>query len=617
MRHCKLLRVNLSTGSLREEDIPEETVVNFIGGRGLGIKYLYDELQPGTDPLSPDNKLIFSIGPLAGTGALSASRWIVTSKSPLTGAYYRGCGGADFGAWMRFAGLDMIIVEGRAEKPVYLYIEDGHYEIKDSENLWRKNTVETQKALREIHGSRATAACIGPGAERLIRYANIMVDRGHCAGRGGMGTVMASKKLKAITINPRSRAKAPNKEFKALIARQSAEFRRFFPSEPGAPALSERGTTLGVDAMNTLGGYPCRNFREGSIDDWKKIGSDEYFALTVRSVTCYGCPIHCDREVRVMSGPHVGITTKGLEYETIWAFTGSIGSNDIAVPIVADLLCDEVGIDTISAGNCIGFAYELFERGILTKKDTEGLNLTWGNHEAALKLLRKIVNRQGLGDILAEGVKRASERIGRGSAEYAMHIKGLEMPAYDPRAAKWHGLAIATCPCGAFHNLGFSTQELMGNPWPRPVDRFAEEGYADINKRNEDRTALVDSGVWCNFIGQQELPSFPLLCEMLTAVTGIPFADEETLLQVGERIENLERAFNIREGLGRKDDVYPKRFTTERLKKAGQAEGSIIKNFENMLDEYYAVRGWDHNGVPTIEKLESLGLKEIGKDIIK
>ena len=618
MKHRKLLRVNLSTGSVREEDIPLATVVNFIGGRGFGVNYLYNELQPGTDALGPDNKLIFSIGPLAGTGALTASRWIVTAKSPLTGTYFRGCGGADFGAWMRFVGLDMIIVEGKAKKPVYLYIEDGHYEIKDGKNLWGKNTVETQKALREIHSSRATSACIGPSGERLVRYATIMVDRGHCAGRGGMGTVMASKNLKAITINPTGGAKAPSKEFKALIARESTEFRPFIQGEPGTPAFSEKGTTSGVEGINALGVYPVRNFREGSLDDWKKISSDGYLALKVRSVRCYGCPVHCDREVRVKSGPYAGVTTKGLEYETIWAFTGSIGSNDIGFPVVADLLCDEMGIDTISAGNCIGFAYELFERGILTKRDTEGLELVWGNHEAALELLKKIANRQGLGDILAQGVKRASERIGRGSADYAMHIKGLEMPAFDVRGAKWHGLAMATCPCGAFHNLAFNTQELLGNTWPRPVDRLAEEGYADINKINEDWTAVVDSGVWCNFIGEWQVPSLPLLCEMLTAVTGIPqFADEETLLQVGERIVNLERAFNLREGFGRKDDAYPKRFTTERLEKAGQAEGSIINNFEKMLDEYYAVRGWDHNGIPTVEKLEFLGLKEIAKDIMK
>jgi len=308
----------------------------------------------------------------------------------------------------------------------------------------------------------------------------------------------------------------------------------------------------------------------------------------------------------------------GLEFQTIWAFSGTIGSSDIAFPIVADLLCDQMGIDTISAGNCIGFAYELFQKGILTRKDTGGLDLTWGNQEAALELLKKITNREGLGDILAEGVKRASEHIGKKSADYAMHIKGLEMPAYEPRAAKWMGLAIATCPCGAFHNLGYSSQELLGNPFPRQVDRFAEKGYADVNKMNEDRTAVIDSGVMCTFLPNvTQLPSLALLGEMLASATSIhQFANKDALLKVGERIVNLERAFNVREGFGRKDDVYPKRFTTEHLKRGAQADESIIKNFEGMLDEYYAIRGWNSGGVPTREKLESLGLKEITNDIM-
>ena len=613
-RHPKLLRVNLSTCACREEDIPEETVVDFIGGRGFGVKYLYDELQPGTDPLSPENKLIFSIGPLAATGALSASRWIVTSKSPLTGAYFRGSGGADFGAWMKFAGLDMIVVEGKAEKPVYLYVEDGHYEIKDGRKLWGKDTFKTQEALREIHGSKAASACIGPAGERLVRYAKIMVDRGRCAGRGGMGTVMASKNIKAITINPRAGATAASREFKELISRQVTEYDRFIRSP-----FSERGTTMGVEGTNALGVFASRNFTEGSIDGWAKMNSDAYLGLKLQSSRCYGCPFHCGREIRVKSGRHSGVTTMGLEFQTIWAFSGTIGSNDIAFPIAADLLCDQMGIDTISAGNSIGFAYELFNRRIITKEDTGGLDLTWGNHEAALELLKKIANREGLGDILAEGVKRASERIGKESAEYAMHIKGLEMPAYEPRAAKWMGLAIATCPCGAFHNLGYSSQELLGSPFPRPVDRFAEKGYADVNKMNEDMTAVIDSGVLCTFVlNVMRLPSLSLLSEMLASATGVrQFTTKDTVLKVGERIVNLERAFNIREGFGRKDDVYPRRFTTEHLKKAAQADKSVIKNFESMLDEYYVVRGWNSSGIPTMEKLKSLGLREIAKHIIR
>jgi len=601
----KLLRINLSTGACREEDIPEKIVTDFVGGRGFGVKYLYDELQPGTDPLGPDNKLIFSIGPLAAVGALSTSRWLVTAKSPLTGTYYRGCGGANFGAWMRFAGFDVIIVEGAAKKPVYILIEDGRCEIKDGGNLWGKDTFETQKLLKETHGNQASIACIGPGAERFIRFAGIMNER-RGVGRGGLGTVMASKKLKAITIKPARKTKVTSKEFEALRKEAVAAF---YEHSFLMPVFSKGGSTVSVEGSNAMGIYPTRNFREGILDGWEEVSAERYAALKEGDNACYGCMVHCGNLLRVKEGPYAGATSEGPDYETIGAFTGSFASNDIATTIVADSFCDRMGIDTITAGNSIGFAFELYERGILTKEDTGGLELTWGNHEAALEMLKMIANRQGLGDILAEGTRIAAERIGKGTADYAMHVNGLELPLYDPRGAKWHGLNYITSPMGANHNLGYGIQEMFNNPYPRPVDRFAEEGYAGVVKFNQDSVAGIELGILCTFVSSNQVPPLPIFCKMISTLRDRSF-DIPDFFLVGERIWNLERLFNIREGFSRKDDVYPKRFTTEPLKKAGPSEGAIIRDAEGMLDQYYAARGWDQEGVPTAEKLMSLGLKE-------
>jgi len=583
--------------------------MDFVGGRGIGIKYLYQELSPGIDPLGEDNKLFFAIGPLAGTGALSFSRWMVITKSPLTGTYGRAVGGGSFGARMGFAGLDLIIVEGKATKPVYLYIEDGHYEIKDAAGLWGLDTAITQGRLSEIHGIDTRIACIGPAGEKLVRYANIMSER-RSASRGGVGTVMGSKNLKAIVVNAAPRTTLLNAEnFKELIKQESEFFQK---SEKAFRSFSEEGTLARVEGTNLMGMYPTRNFREGFLEGWEKVSAAEFAKLKIKDTACYACAVHCGKVYTVRSGPYAGTTSEGPEYETVWAFTGPIGNTDIGATVAADALCDDLGIDTISVGNAIGFAYELFEKGILSPSDTDGLNLTYGNHEAAIELIKRIASREGLGDVLAEGVKRASLHIGEGADAYAMHIKGLELPAYEPRAAKRHGLGYATSNIGGSHCLGYVIQEIGGVPRPRYVDRFADEGDTDILIHNQNRTALDETGIGCIFAG---IPT-ALFASMLASATGISeFGDREYLSKVGERIYNLERIFNMREGFTRKDDSFPARMTTEPLKNAGLAEEQIIRNPDALLDEYYQLRGWDENGTPTSEKLRELGLDEIVTEI--
>jgi aldehyde:ferredoxin oxidoreductase len=426
---------------------------------------------------------------------------------------------------------------------------------------------------------------------------------------------MASKNLKAIVINAAGSARVPNPaEFKGLIQEEI----RSHQLSPAFPELSEQGTLGHIERANAFGCFPTRNFREGSLEGWEKMAWDEFRKIKVGNTQCWACMIHCGNIFSVKDGPYAGVTSEGPDYETVNMFTGSIGSTDIGATVAADAYCDEQGIDTISAGNAIGFAYELFEREILTRKDTGGLELTYGNYQAALELLRRIANREGLGDILAEGVKRAAEKIGKGAEAYAMHVKGLEMPAYDPRSVKWHGLNYITSPCGANHNLGYGQQEILNLPFPRPVDRFAEEGFADIVKMNQDLAALWDSVVVCVFAGQTQQLHPLTMGKMLVSVTGITdFRAPMAVFLAGERIFNLERAFNLREGFSRKDDVYPERFTTEPLVRAGPSEGQVIKDVEGMLNQYYHVRGWDQDGIPTTQKLKQLGLEEIEKDIRK
>jgi len=604
----RLLRVNLSTGDMRQEDIPDQVKKDFIGGRGFGAKYLYDEVAPGVDPLSPDNKLLFVVGPLAGTNAQSVSRWMVVTKSPATGTFARAVAGADFGAWMRFAGLNMIIIEGKAEKPVYLYIEDGQSQIRDAAELWGKDTQETQEWLQQAHGRRVRSACIGPAGEKLVRFASI-TSRRRTASRGGVGTVMGSKNLKAIAINAGGRVELHDPDaFKEVVQQQIEAIK----ANPGFSVFRDSGTIAGIWLTNASGIYPVRNFQEGQLDNYEGMVG-EYASLTKRNEGCYSCMIQCGKVRSVPSGPYKG-SSDGPEYESAWAFSGTIDSSNVESTIAADRLCDELGMDTISAGNAIGFAFELFEKGILTQRDTDGLDLSWGNHGALVELIGKIGRREGLGDLLAEGVQRAAERIGKGAEDYAMHVKGLEIPAYEPRGAKAHGMSFATSNMGPQHNYGYAGQELMSIPIPREVDRFADEGKGDIVKFNQDFCATFEVGIVCVFPFLMYMVTSQSLGQMLLAVTGIPeHGDPDYLGKVGERIYNLERAFNVREGFSRKDDTLPKRMLTEPLKK-GPSEGQIVRQ-DVILDEYYDVRGWTRNGIPTPERLRALGLEDVTKDM--
>ncbi len=601
----RLIRVDLGNRSFRVEEIKDELCRKYLGGRGFGARLLYDEQAPRTDPLGEKNRVYITTGPLAGTRATSCSRWVVTTKSPLTGAYIRSVVGGDFGAWLKFSGFDGLVIEGKAARPTYLKVDSAGCSFHDASDLWGLKTDATQLALRGKHGEGVRVACIGPAGEVLVKFASIISGR-RAAGRGGVGAVLGSKNLKAIVVAPASTRDVPIArpgEFKRLLTEVSKNCR-----ESGSfKSFSEFGTTGSTGYMNTIGIYPVRNFRSGTLNGHESLSQEAYAKLRESHAGCFACPIKCGK-VHSVPGGRWKSRSEGPDYESIWAFSGPVDVADIEATIAADQLCDDWGLDTISAGNSIGFAFELFERGLIDTSTTGGLTLRYGDAAAMMSLLALIAKREGFGAVLAEGTRAAAKAIGRGAEEYAMQVKGLELPAYEPRAAKAHGLSMATSTIGASHNIGYCMQELFGSTVPRAADRFSERGKGDIVKYNQDGIAAQDSAVICAFTASYGWVNNDRLGKFLAAVTGADdLGEEKDLLEIGDRIYNTERLFNLREGLTRKDDYLPARIIGEPLA-GGAAAGQKYDAYDAMLDDYYTARGWDASGKPTDEKLKALGL---------
>jgi len=608
----KILRVNLTSGKVNTETVPEKIAADFIGGRGYGIRYLYEELTPGIDPLGDKNKLLMLNGPLAGTMAQAVSRWMTCTRSPLTGAFARSVCGADFGAWMKFAGYEIIIIEGKADRPVYIHLTTEGCRILDAGEIWGKDTKETQGWLTQNHGKNTRTACIGPAGENLVKYAAVVSDR-RTAGRCGTGAVMGSKNLKAVAITAQRKIQLADPEAYDKLAREQVATIR---DNPGFLNHKEWGTTSTQDVTNAIGIYPVRNFRYGQLTDYEKIAGEEYRKLRVGDMGCYSCPARCGKVHTVKSGTYAGAHSEGPEYESIWAFTGPIESSSIEASIAADQLCDDLGLDTISTGGSIGFAYELYEKGLLKKSDTDGLELIYGKHEPMVALIKKIAHREGIGNLLAEGTMRAAASMDKGAELYAIHVKGMELPAYEPRGAKSQGYNYATASIGASHCYGYAAQDIFGSPEPHPTDRFSEEN-ADVVIYNQDNTAWHECGVACAFSGGWGW--MDLFGKMVAAARGIDkYTDNAYLAKVGERMFNLERAFNVREGFNRKQDTLPKRLLTEPLHtRKAPGEGQIVSHQDEFLDKYYRLRGWTKDGIPAPEKLKALGLDFALKDITK
>jgi len=608
----RLLRINLTNKSFQIELVPENVKKDWVGGRGFGIQYLYNEIKPGIDPLGPENKLLFLTGVLGGTTAQGFSRYIVMGKSPSTGCVGRAVGGGNFGAAIKFARFDFLLVEGASEHPVYLFINESGVQFLDASELWGLDTQGTQRRIVDIHGPATQSACIGPAGEKLVRFGTITHGR-RTASRCGMGTVMGSKKLKAIAIHAKGKIIPKNPSaFKEAVEKQVS----ILKTHPRRVRMTDYGTTLLVELADHLGCYPTRNFQAGRMEGMDKLSPEEFAKIKLKNFGCYGCMTRCGQVHEVKEGVLKGAYSEGPEYETIWAFGGQVGNNDLATIVTADSLCDHLGLDTISTGNAIGFAMELFEKGIISEKESDGLDLRWGNAETILSLVEKIGRREGLGRLLGEGVRRAAEQIGGGAERYAMHSKGLELPAYEPRAIKGYGLSYATSNIGGSHMYGRPRQEIYGTSDPRPVDRFTEEGKGDIVALVQKQQAAEEVVIVCAF-GNSGL-THSLLSDLLTFGTGYDeFRDPGYIEKVGERIICMERCFNVREGFDRKDDTLPQRMFTEPLLNAGGATGEMIRNMDTLLNEYYDSFGYDKNGIPTPERLKQLGLKGIAEDLKK
>jgi aldehyde:ferredoxin oxidoreductase len=610
----KVLRVNLSNGRISEELTPSEDTLKFIGGRGIAARHLYEELPPHADPLGPANKLIFVCGVLAGTQVLGSSRWLAVTKSPQTGCYARASGGADFGAWLKWAGFDHLIIEGAADQPSYLSITPDGCTLEDAADIWGKDTEETQEWLTQKHGKDSRAACIGPAGEKMVKFAAIASGR-RTASRCGVGAVMGSKKLKAVVIRAARNVNLHDAEALRQLAREQADI---ILASNGYKAHKDMGTTDGSMSRNLLGVYPTLNFRSGQLENYTRISGNEYRKLRVGDFGCYGCPARCGKIHHIKDGPYAGMGSEGPEYESFWAFSGPINNTDIESTIAADGLCDTLGLDSISTGSTIGFAFELYEKGLITKRDADGLELTYGNHTAMIALIKKIAKREGFGNLLAEGSLRAARQIGKNAEYYAMQVKGLEMAAYEPRGLKATGFGYATSTIGASHGNGSLSFQEWGNPGtPGVLDRFAEEGKAAVVIGNQNNSPLVEAGIICVFFNGFGNWFRPLYPKMLAAATGMQeFADFEYIRKIGERIWNLEKAFNARDGIDRRFDTLPQRLQREPLHvQDAQGEGQTVQDLNKFLDEYYRLRGWTEQGIPSREKLEELGLGHIARDI--
>ncbi len=614
----KILRINLTKQTAKEEKLPLAVAKDFIGGAGFGIKYLFDEVDAGTDPLGPDNKLIFASGPFSGTTIPCASRMAVTGKSPLTGAVGMALTGGYFPVELKYAGYDALIIEGKAENPTYVWIKDGKTQFRSAKKVWGMRTTDTQQIIKnELNDQNVRIACIGPAGENLSKLACI-INELRAVGRKGLGAVMGSKNLKAIAIRGSGKVAVADKE-KLKVAR--GEFTKVMKeSEVLYPMFSKLGTSMIVDHICEMGIFPGKNFSAtGEFAPVDNIGVEVQETRNVGSEHCYGCPVGCSQLKLAKTGAYAGILAEGPEFETMYSFGGVTGVDNIDAIIAADRLSDELGLDTISAGATISFAMELFEKGILTKEHTGGMELTFGNHEAMVTLLRLIAYREGIGDLLSDGVKVAAEKIGKGTEQYAMHVKGLELPGYDVRGAKAHGLNYATSYTGADHNRGYAFQEIFGIPIPYEVDRFAAEGKGKLTKWNQDvRSATCDAPTMCAFLLDMAVPAIATqnTAALMEAVTGLSYTPDQ-VQKVGERINNLARAFNAREGFTRADDTLPERLMTEPLKE-GASKGNFISkdDLKQMLDEYYTERGWDlSTGSPTKAKLEELGLGYVADEL--
>ena len=606
----KLLRVDLSSGSITKEDVNEDWAHDYIGGRGLGARYLYEELDPTVDALSPDNEMIFATGPMTGTNASCGARYMVITKSPLTGTITTSNAGGHWGPELKCAGYDMIIFTGKASSPCYLWIYDDDVQLVPAQHLWGKGVWETEDTIRAETGVQdAIISCIGPAGENLVLFASIMNDKHRAAGRNGVGAVMGSKNLKAIAVRGTGGVAVASP--RAMMQATWAAKKKLKESPITGEGLRVYGTPILFNPINEHGGLPTNNHQQSQFADVEGISGER---MTDTRLTgpkaCFACTIACGRVTHLPgdAADKYMVTThprnwkmsgEGPEYEAGWAMGADCGISDLDALIKANWLCNDLGMDPISFGGTLAAAMELYEKGVVTQEQT-GMPLDFGNAEALVGMAEKTAYREGFGNELAQGSKRMTEKFGH--PDLFMGVKGQEVAAYDARTFQGIGLGYATSNRGACHLKAYTiAAEVFGIP--EKADPAATEGKAGLTKLFQDVVSTIDASGLCQFltfgIGLDDIQP------ELNAATGIDYSMDD-LLKIGERIHNLERVWNLKAGITGADDTLPKRLLKTAIA-AGPAEGRVSR-LDVMLPEYYEARGWSSDGVPSAEKLAELGI---------
>jgi len=634
----KILRVDLTHGKIAVQDHPRELMEGYLGGRGTNIRILWDELDANTDPLGPDNKVVFGAGPLVGTIAPSSGRWNVSARSPMTGLIGDSNAGGHWAAELKWSGFDNVVFSGRSQKPVYLWINDGEAELRSAADVWGKGLIETTNRIREeVDEEEAKVAAIGPAGENLVQGAAVMSDLTRAAGRTGIAAVMGTKNLKGIAVvGSKGVNIADPDRYMTLIQEATTEILE----HPLYEVWATLGTTFLLRAISKAGRLAIKNWTENVLDEAKAIelsGKRLFEEYSLKNKACYNCPIACSRVYSVTEGPYAGTFSEGPEYEAQTHLGSNLGITDMEAMLHLNALCNDLGLDVCTVGATIAWAMECYERGLITDEDTGGLKLTWGNDEAAVKLTKQIAAREGFGDVLADGSYAAAERLGVGK-EYLITTKKLPWTAVDARGSFGWALAYSTSTRGADHLRSLvyvaslktyqdQATKLFGVP-AEATNEWSLQGKPFFVKFCEEIGAVIDA------IGICKTPSMILmtnsyfvspsgkpdkLAEIITAITGIEYTGT-SLLQVGERIYNTEKAFNMRYGLGRRTlDTVPRRFIEDvPPKEPRNTEDALVtpEKLNQLLDEYYELRGWDvESGLIKRQKLEELGLKDIADEL--
>jgi len=606
----KIASIDLSKHKVKVDDLDEGVARKYLGGKGLGAYMLYTAFKPHTDPLDPNNILIFVTGPLAGTTFPAVSRSGVITRSPLTGTFLDSYSGGYFGTQLKRAGLDAIVISGKSAYPCYVLVESGTLSIHPAGELWGLSTAETENQLKIAHTKgakeRISVAAIGQAGENLVRFANIINEK-RAHGRGGAGAVMGSKNLKAIVVRGEGKVELADaarfKEAERRCRQKTAEHpltgkNRIFP---------RMGTMMTVDLTQRTGTLPSRNWQENTFEHAEKINGEAFLKYAVQPRACFACPIGCSRLTKTEINGKEYIT-EGPDYETIYSFGSNCGIGDPEVIIAADKLCDDYGMDSISCGVTIGFAMECFEKGLIGRKETGGIELNFGNGQALLEVLSLIAKREGIGELLSQGTKLASEKIPH-SKLFAMHTKGLELPGYDPRGMKGQGLTYALSDRGGCHVRSNTIRtELLG--LPVAVDQYSYDKKAEMVRDLQLAYATYDCIIACLFGAFAITPED--YAEAISAATGWNMTSAE-LRTIAERAWNLSRLFNVREGFRREHDTLPERLFSQ-SSTSGPSKNQLMDrpSFERMLDEYYDLVGWDREtGVPLDRKLNELGIEKV------